>query len=242
MKNIFRKIKEKLSYMLATQSSENYANYLRKKGVKVGIGNTFAAKYIQIDITRPVLLEIGDHNFIHKGTIILTHDWTGWCFLRTHNEFIPSHGAVKIGNNNWFGENVTICKGVTIGDNCIIGTGSVVTKSIPSNSVAAGIPARIISSYEDYYEKRKSKQLDEVIEYTKCIINSGRTPNIADYSDDYPLFVDGTNYSEYNYPYLSVFQTEENFELWKKNHKKTFADFDDFIKYILSKIDSSNGK
>ena len=45
---------------------------------------------------------------------------------------------VHIGNNCWFGANVTVCPGVTIGDNCVIGAGSVVTRDIPENSFAAG--------------------------------------------------------------------------------------------------------
>lgn len=51
---------------------------------------------------------------------------------------------VHIGNNCWFGASVTVCPGVTIGDNCVIGAGSVVTKDIPSDSFAAGVPCRII--------------------------------------------------------------------------------------------------
>ena len=51
---------------------------------------------------------------------------------------------VKIGNDNWIGANVVICPGVTIGDNCVIGAGSVVTRDIPSNSFAAGVPCRVI--------------------------------------------------------------------------------------------------
>ncbi len=51
---------------------------------------------------------------------------------------------VKIGNSCWFGANVTVCSGVTIGDNCVIGAGAVVTKDIPSNSFAAGVPCRVI--------------------------------------------------------------------------------------------------
>ena len=51
---------------------------------------------------------------------------------------------VTIGNDCWFGANVVVCPGVTIGDNCVIGAGSVVTKSIPANSFAAGVPARVI--------------------------------------------------------------------------------------------------
>ena len=51
---------------------------------------------------------------------------------------------VKIGSNCWFGANVTVCPGVTIGDNCVIGAGAVVTRDIPDNSFAAGVPCRVI--------------------------------------------------------------------------------------------------
>ena len=51
---------------------------------------------------------------------------------------------VHIGNDCWFGANVVVCPGVTIGDNCVIGAGSVVVKDIPSNSFAAGNPCRVI--------------------------------------------------------------------------------------------------
>ncbi len=47
---------------------------------------------------------------------------------------------VHIGENVWIGANVSILPGVTIGDNCVIGAGSVVTHSIPANSVAYGAP------------------------------------------------------------------------------------------------------
>lgn len=51
---------------------------------------------------------------------------------------------VHIGSDCWFGASVTVCPGVTIGDNCVIGAGSVVTKDIPPNSFAAGVPCRVI--------------------------------------------------------------------------------------------------
>lgn len=51
---------------------------------------------------------------------------------------------VRIGNDCWFGASVTVCPGVTIGDNCVIGAGSVVTRDIPKDSFAAGVPCRVI--------------------------------------------------------------------------------------------------
>ncbi|WP_255402065.1 DapH/DapD/GlmU-related protein [Prevotella sp. tc2-28] len=57
---------------------------------------------------------------------------------------LTSKGEIKIGRNVWIGDKVSIFGGVTIGDNVIIGAGSIVTHDIPSNSMAAGMPARII--------------------------------------------------------------------------------------------------
>ena len=56
---------------------------------------------------------------------------------------------VHIGNSCWFGASVTVCPGVTIGDNCVIGAGSVVTRDIPPNSFAAGVPCRVIREITD---------------------------------------------------------------------------------------------
>ena len=53
---------------------------------------------------------------------------------------------VTIGNDCWFGANVVVCPGVTVGDNCVVGAGSVVTRDIPSNSIAVGVPARVLRS------------------------------------------------------------------------------------------------
>ena len=228
MKKIIRKIK-KLYYL---SSGQRLLEFYKSKGIKIGKGTTiFNPKDIVIDYTRPELLEIGKHVFLHAGTTILTHDWASWCFVDTNSEFYPSHGKVKIGNNVWFGRDVTICKGVNIGDNCIIGTKSVVTKDIPAGSIAVGIPARVVGKYEDYMKKRSSQYIDEAIEYAKCIIDSGREPCIEDFKDDYPCFVDGANFQDYDYPYSVIFD-QFHFEQWKKYHKKVFDSFDDFIKYV----------
>lgn len=65
---------------------------------------------------------------------------------KTHPKLRPlsSKGGIKIGDNVWIGDRVSILQNVEIGYGCIIGTGSVVTKSIPPYSVVAGIPAKVI--------------------------------------------------------------------------------------------------
>lgn len=57
--------------------------------------------------------------------------------------------GIVIGKNVWIGANVTILPGVNIGDNTIIGAGSVVTKSMPSNSICVGIPCKVIRRKDD---------------------------------------------------------------------------------------------
>lgn len=57
-----------------------------------------------------------------------------------------SRSGIKIGNNCWIGAKVTVLDGVSIGDNCVIAAGAVVNKSIPANSIAAGVPAKVIRS------------------------------------------------------------------------------------------------
>ncbi|WP_049631606.1 DapH/DapD/GlmU-related protein [Cellvibrio sp. pealriver] len=88
-------------------------------------------------------IRIGDNCMFAANVIISDSDWHG-----IYNRIRPFRCTkpVVIENNVWLGERVIITKGVTIGENSVIGAGSVVTKSIPPNSVAAGNPARIIKN------------------------------------------------------------------------------------------------
>lgn len=89
-------------------------------------------------------IEIGDGSLIGHNTTIATlnHDFNP----AKRQNLTPR--PVKIGKNVWIGSDCTILPGVEIGDGAIIGAGSVVTKSIPTNAIAVGNPARVIKEIE----------------------------------------------------------------------------------------------
>lgn len=94
---------------------------------------------------------IGDHcNFGPNVTIVtplhpmLPEERRGIACSDGVERFLCYAKPVAIGNDCWFGANVVVCPGVTIADGCVIGAGSVVTRDVPANSFAAGVPARVI--------------------------------------------------------------------------------------------------
>ena len=232
-----RTLVKKIKRRVALRNSRSAIAYYKKQGIRIGKGTRFQSpKTATIDCTRPELVSIGDNVFLHKGITIMTHDFASSVIVKDKSLFYPSHGKISIGNNVWFGQNCTILKGVTIGDNCIIGYGSIVLKDIPANSVAAGCPARVICSLDEYVEKRSKVYIEEAIEYAVEIIKSGREPQKEDFWDDYPCFVDAENCKDYDFPYSRIFKTEESFEQWKNRHHKRFNGFDDFISYVKSTL------
>ena len=64
--------------------------------------------------------------------------------FETRNKGLEYAFPIKVGNNVWFGGNVVVLPGVSIGDNSVIGAGAVVTKNIPPNVIAVGNPCRVI--------------------------------------------------------------------------------------------------
>ena len=147
-------------------------------------------KHTVIDLNRPSLIEIGNNVDINDNFTIMTHDFGTYVFRNLYHDFVASSGRVKIGSNIYFGRDVTVLKGVTIGDNCIIGLGSIVTRDIPSNSVATGVPCRVVCGIEEYYQKRRKLQVKEAIELGVSIIeNLNRQPVITDFKEEWVLFL-----------------------------------------------------
>lgn len=113
-------------------------------GYFITIGKNFYANY-NLTILDTAEVEIGDNVFI--GPNVNIYAATHPLDVERRNQNLEKGIPVKIGNNVWIGGNATILPGVTIGDNTVIGAGSVVTKSIPSNVMAAGNPCKIIKEF-----------------------------------------------------------------------------------------------
>jgi len=108
--------------------------------------------------SEPYLVSIGNHVTITSGVRFITHDGGVWVFRHEFPE-IDVIAPIKVGNNVFIGLNTIILPGVSIGDDCVIGAGSLLTKDIPARSVAAGVPARVIKPLEKYLESVHEKAI-----------------------------------------------------------------------------------
>ena len=123
--------------------------YARNIGVKMGKSCKISSTNFG---TEPYLIELGNNVHVTSGVTFITHEGGLWIFRHRIPNF-DVFGKIKVGSNTYIGNNATILYGVEIGKNCIIGYGSVVTKSIPPNSVVAGFPAKVISTVSEFETK-----------------------------------------------------------------------------------------
>lgn len=143
---IFKRIKERFF-----MSDEEY---MRSRGVKIGKGCYISTRDIP---NEGYLIEIGDFVRLANKSSIYTHGGI-WPLRHLKNDKeLEIFGKVRIGSYTSIGAYAMIMPGVTIGDNCIIAGGAVVTKSVPDGCMVAGNPAKFIGYTEDFYKKIKSK-------------------------------------------------------------------------------------
>ena len=121
---------------------------------------------------KEAIVHIGQHVGIFENTLINPNSpvtigdevgigtevmiWTHGAWLDVTQGFPSDFGPVTIGNNVWLPARTIMLPNTSIGDNCVIGIGSIITKPIPSNSMAAGSPCRVIR--ENYYPRPLDKE------------------------------------------------------------------------------------
>lgn len=110
-------------------------------GYNIEVGDYFFANF-NLTILDENLVTFGDHVFIGPNCSFYTaiHPLD----IERRNRNIEAALPIHVGSNVWFGGGVTVLPGVTIGSNTTIGAGSVVTRDIPDNVVAAGNPCKVI--------------------------------------------------------------------------------------------------
>ena len=132
-------------------------------GSNVHIGNNFYANFnlVMVDDGQ---IYIGDKVMIGPNVTLCT---TGHPVYPLYREMVAHYSLpIHIGNNVWIGAHSVILPGVTIGDNTVIGAGSIVTRDIPANVVAVGNPCRVMREISDHDKEYYFRDLKVDYPYT----------------------------------------------------------------------------
>lgn len=127
-------------------------------GVNIGKNCRIMDRRIGLFGGEPYLIEVGNNVTFAEDVKLITHDG-GVGVLRKEHPGINVFGVIKINNNCFIGVNSTIMPNVEIGENSIIGAGSIVNKDVPSNTVVAGVPAKHICTLAEYEKKVLTKSI-----------------------------------------------------------------------------------
>lgn len=136
---------------LAHPNSYKYADFLRLHGGYVGIGPNSRVNW-SATITNPGFVRIGANCAVAKADLI-GHNGVIGIFMTQYGEKLDSVGKIDIRDNSFIGHGSIILPGVTIGPNSIVAAGSVVSRDVPPDMVVGGVPAKVICSTRDYYER-----------------------------------------------------------------------------------------
>jgi len=182
----------KLKFLPMFFSSKDMVKYLKNNGIKIGTGCRFyRPSSINIDISRPANLIIGDYCKITSNVTILAHDYSYSVARRVYGTTLEKFSMTKIGNNVFIGMGAIILPGSVIGDNVIIGAGSIVSGNVASNTIIAGNPAREIGSLDNYIERRKKNQKEDAKkQYLLLKEYYGKNPTIKQMENFYPLYIE----------------------------------------------------
>lgn len=130
--------------------------YAKRVGVNLN-GNLYL--YGDVDwSTEPWIITIGNNVHITDGVKFITHDG-GTLLFRKEVPDLEITKPIVVGDDVYIGNNVILLPGVTVGNKVVIGAGTVVTKDIPDNSLVVGVPAKVIKTTDEYFDKIQRESL-----------------------------------------------------------------------------------
>lgn len=105
--------------------------------------------------SEPYLISFGNNVHVASKVTFITHDVTSlmYNYMDDSNNYKMRYGDICVGNNVFIGSNSTILYNVKIGNNVIIGAGSLINKDVPDGVVVAGVPGKVVGSFDNYKEK-----------------------------------------------------------------------------------------
>ncbi|MDO4462534.1 MAG: acyltransferase [Bacteroidia bacterium] len=150
MKKIMIKAIQAIQRYLLTKQGWVFSNnvIISLHGVKkIGGGRVYCADNVNINAGTMLVagadIHIGKNSTLAYRTLLTTNANPNAPYNELAKIYPPIHKEIEIGDNVWIGAGAIVLPGCRIGNNCVIAAGSVVTTDIPSNTMAAGIPARV---------------------------------------------------------------------------------------------------
>ena len=155
MKNYTKKQLTRLRIALIFESNKRTKYIVKHKIFKsVGKNFFFQPRIIPSD---PELIIFHDNVTVASDVTFINHDIANNVLNNLNEGYFEYYkGCIEIMDNVFIGSGTIILPNVKIGPNVVIAAGSVITKDVPENTVVAGIPAKPISTFEEYKEKRKN--------------------------------------------------------------------------------------
>ena len=154
MKKYTKKQLTRLKVALIFESKKR-TKYIVKHKIFNSVGDNFFFQP-RIIPSDPELIKFHNNVSVASDVTFITHDIAHNVLNNLGEGYFPyNYGCIEVLDNVFIGANSTILPNIKIGPNAIIAAGSVVTKDVPENSIVAGVPAKVIGTFNDYVEKRK---------------------------------------------------------------------------------------